>query len=117
MLLRYMADRTAPSLRAQKFPRRCPSAPACPGIKKAKDSDSIPKLLADFIHRAEEGELGRLLVAMVILHLARTQPDAGKALQEASQYYKVDTDAIVLKVKQEFSAKQKAHVATKSCEK
>jgi hypothetical protein len=83
------------------------------GIKKAKDSDSIPKLLSVYIRRADEGELGRLLVEMVILHATRTQPDGGKVLKEAAQYYKVDTDAITLKVKQEFTAKQKAQAAKK----
>ncbi len=78
------------------------------GIKKAKDSESIPKLLSAYIRKADEGELGRLLMEMVILHTARTQPDAGKMLKEAAEHYKVDTDAIALKVKQEFTAKQKA---------
>ena len=83
------------------------------GIKKAKDSDSIPKLLSAYIRKAEEGELGRLLMEMVILNAARTQPNAGNALKEAAQYYKVDTDAIALKVKQEFTAKEKAQAAKK----
>ena len=78
------------------------------GIKKAKDSDSIPKLLSAYIRKADEGELGRLLMEMVILHAARTQSDGGKVLKEAADYYKVDTDAIALKVKQEFTAKAKA---------
>ncbi len=78
------------------------------GIKKAKDSDSIPKLLSAYIRKTDEGELGRLLMEMVILHTARTQPDVGKALKEAAEHYKVDTDAIALKVKQEFTAKEKA---------
>jgi ParB family chromosome partitioning protein len=83
------------------------------GIKKAKDSDSIPKLLSTYIRKADEGELGRLLVEMIILHSARTQPDGGKVLKEAAEHYKVDTDAIALKVKQEFTAKQKAQAAKK----
>lgn len=83
------------------------------GIKKAKDSDSIPKLLSAYIRKAEEGELGRLLMEMVILHAARTQSDGGKVLKEAAEYYKVDTDAIGLKVKQDFTAKQKAQAARK----
>ncbi len=83
------------------------------GIKKAKDSDSIPKLLPAYIRKADEGELGRMLVEMVILHTARTQPDAGNALKQAAEHYKVDTDAIALKVKQEFTAKEKAHAAKK----
>lgn len=84
------------------------------GIKKAKDSDSIPKLISAYIRKADEGELGRLLVEMVILHSARTQPDAGKVLKEAAEHYKVDTDAISIKVKQEFTAKEKARIASKS---
>ena len=84
------------------------------GIKKAKDSDSIPKLLSAYIRKADEGELGRLLVEMVILHTARTQPDAGNALKQAAEHYKIDTDAIALKVKQEFTAKEKAQAAKKA---
>ncbi len=84
------------------------------GIKKAKDSDSIPKLLSVYIRKADEGELGRLLIEMVILHAARTQSDGGKVLKEAAEYYKVDTDAIALKVKHEFTAKQKAQAAKKT---
>jgi ParB family chromosome partitioning protein len=84
------------------------------GIKKAKDSDSIPKLLSAHIRKAEEGELGRLLMEIVILHAALTQQNGGKVLKEAAEHYKVDTDAIALKVKQEFAAKQKANAANKS---
>jgi ParB family chromosome partitioning protein len=36
------------------------------------------------------------------------QSDGGKVLRTAAQTYKVDTDAIALKVKQEFAAKAKA---------
>jgi ParB family chromosome partitioning protein len=46
-------------------------------------------------------------VEAVILLSARTQSDGGKVLRTASQVYKVDTDAIALKVKQEFAAKDK----------
>jgi ParB family chromosome partitioning protein len=84
------------------------------GIKKAKESDSTPKLLSAYIRKADEGELGGLLVEMVILHAARTQPDGGKVLKEAAEHYKVDTDAIAVKVKQEFHAKEKARIASKS---
>ncbi len=87
------------------------------GIKKAKDSESIPKLLSAYIRKADEGELGRMLVEMVILHTARTQPDAGNALKQAAEHYKVDTDAIALKVKQEFTAKEKAQAAKKAAPK
>jgi ParB family chromosome partitioning protein len=87
------------------------------GIKKAKDSDSIPKLVSAYIHKADEGDLGRLLMKMVILHAARTQPDAGNVLKQAAEHYKVDTDAIALKVKQEFTAKEKAQAAKKAAPK
>jgi ParB family chromosome partitioning protein len=83
------------------------------GIKKAKDGDSISKLLSAYLHKVEEGELGRLLLEMVILRNAQTQ-GSGKALQEAAALYKVDTNAISAKVKQEFAAKEKAQAAKKA---
>jgi len=82
-------------------------------LKKAKDGDSTSKLLSAYIRKAEEGELGRLLVEMVILHSAQTQ-SSGKALQEAAAVYKVDTNAIAAKVKQEFAAKEKAQATKKA---
>jgi ParB family transcriptional regulator, chromosome partitioning protein len=78
------------------------------GIKKTKDSESIAKLVRAFIRKADEGDLGRLLVEMVVLQSVRSQTDANSVLKEAAEHYKVDTDAIALKVKQEFVAKQKA---------
>jgi ParB family chromosome partitioning protein len=82
-------------------------------IRKAKDGDSIAKLLSAYLRKAEEGELGRLLVEMVILRSAQTQSSA-KALQEAATVYKVDTSAIAAKVKQEFAAREKAQAAKKT---
>jgi ParB family chromosome partitioning protein len=87
------------------------------GIKKAQASDSIGKLMGAYIHKAEEGELGRLLVETVILHSARTQSETGKALKDAAQHYKVDTDAITQKVKAEFAAKEKAQAVKKTAAK
>jgi ParB family chromosome partitioning protein len=91
------------------------------GIKKAQAADSpqnsIAKLMGAYVHKAEEGELGRLLVEIAILHSARTQPETGKALKEAAQHYKVDTDAIAQKVKAEFTAKEKAQAAKKTAAK
>ena len=78
------------------------------GIKKTKDSESIAKLVRAVIRKADEGDLGRLLVEMVILQSARSQTDAAAGLKEAAEHYKVDTDAIITKVKQEFAAKEKA---------
>ena len=78
------------------------------GIKKAQASDSIGKLMGAYIRKAEEGELGR--ISSRDRH-SPLSPDAigdGKALKDAAQHYKVDTDAITQKVKAEFAAKEKA---------
>ena len=74
----------------------------------AKDGDSVARLLTSVLRKADESELGRALVEIVILLAARSQSDGGKLLKAAAQTYKVDTDAIGLKVKQEFAAKDKA---------
>jgi ParB family chromosome partitioning protein len=78
---------------------------------RAKEGETVAKLLTAFIRKAEESAIGRLIVETVILLSARTQPDGGKVLRNAAQAYKVDTDAIALKVKQEFSTKEKARKA------
>jgi hypothetical protein len=67
--------------------------------------------------KAEESEHGQLLVETVILHSARTQTETGEALEDAGQYYKVDTDAIAETVKAEFAAKEKAQAAKKTAAK
>jgi len=75
---------------------------------KPKQSESTPKLLTAFVRKEDESALGKLIVETVILLSTRTQSDGGKVLRAAAQVYKVDTDAIALKVKQEFAAKEKA---------
>lgn len=80
---------------------------------KPKEGESIAKLLAAFIRQSDESALGRLIVEVVILLSARSQPDAGKILKAAAHTYKVDADAVALKVKQEFAAKEKARGAKK----
>jgi ParB family chromosome partitioning protein len=75
---------------------------------RPKDGESAGKLLTAFVRKADESALGKLIVETVILLSARTQSDGGKVLRAAAQVYKVDTDAIALKVKQEFAAKEKA---------
>ena len=82
------------------------------GIKKAKDNDSIAKLFAAYLRRSEESALGGLLVEITILHAA-TRQNAAQVLRDAASAYKVDVDAIGLKVKQEFAAKEKAKRLTK----
>jgi ParB family chromosome partitioning protein len=80
---------------------------------RAKDGEPIGKLLTAFTRKAEESDLGKLIVEVAILLSARTQPDGGKLLRAAAQAYKVDTDAIALKVKQEFATKEKAKTEKK----
>jgi ParB family chromosome partitioning protein len=83
------------------------------GIRKAKDSDSITKLFATFLRRAEESMLGRLAVELTIVFTA-SRGNALAMLKEAAAVYKVDTDAIAAKVRQEFAAKEKAKSAKKA---
>jgi ParB family chromosome partitioning protein len=80
---------------------------------RAKEGETTAKLLTAFLRKAEEGLIGRLIVETVILLSARTQNDGGKVLRAAAQAYKVDTDAIALKVKHEFAAKAKAKLPQK----
>jgi ParB family chromosome partitioning protein len=77
------------------------------GIRQKRDDGGIGKTLAAFVHRADEGTLSRLLVETVIL-LTASRTNAATVLRDAASAYKVDTDAITLKVKQEFAAKAKA---------
>lgn len=86
------------------------------GIKKAKDSDSIEKLFAAYLRRADEGMLGGLLVEIVILHSAARQ-NGTQVLRDAAALYKVDVDTIGRTVKQEFAAKEKAKQTKKPTEK
>lgn len=82
------------------------------GIKNSKDSDSVGKLFAAYIRRAEESALGGLLVEITIL-CAATRQNATQVLRDAATAYKVDVDAIGLKVKQEFAAKEKTKLTEK----
>ena len=82
------------------------------GIKREKDSDSIAKLFAAYLRRAEESVLGSVLVELTILLTAARQQTT-RVLNEAAALYKVDTDAIASRVKQEFAAKDRAKVSKK----
>ena len=82
------------------------------GIKREKDSDSIAKLFAAYLRRAEESVLGSVLVELTVL-LAVARQQTTQVLNEAAAYYKVDTDAIATKVKQEFALKDKTKNAKK----
>jgi len=80
---------------------------------RAKEGESATKLLTAFLRQADEGAIGKLIVEAVILLSASKQSDGGKVLRTAAQAYKVDTDAIALKIKHEFAAKEKARSAAK----
>jgi ParB family chromosome partitioning protein len=80
---------------------------------RPQDGDAIGKLMVAFARKADESALGRLIIEVIILLSSRNQPDAGKVLRNAALAYKVDTDAIAIKVKQEFAAKDKAKKAVK----
>jgi ParB family chromosome partitioning protein len=77
------------------------------GIKKSKDSDSIGKLFAAFLRRADEGTLSRAVVEAVVL-LTASRDNASHVLRDAAEFYKVDVAAITATIKQEFAAKEKA---------
>ena len=77
------------------------------GIRKDRETDMLDKLFTAFLRRADEGTLSRLLVEVSVV-LATGRSNGTNALREAATVYKVDTDAIALKVKQEFAAKAKA---------
>jgi len=86
------------------------------GIKKTKENESIAKLFAAFLRRSDESTLGRAVVEAVILLMA-SRGNASQALRDAATAYKVDTEAIAAKVKQEFAEKEKAKTAKKAAPK
>jgi ParB family chromosome partitioning protein len=77
------------------------------GIRKDRETDMLDKLFAAFLRRADEATLSRLLVEVSVV-LASGRSNGANTLRDAAMVYKVDTDAIALKVKQEFAAKAKA---------
>jgi ParB family chromosome partitioning protein len=83
------------------------------GIKRTKDSDSLGKLFAAYLRRAEKSVLSKVLVEATTLYMA-TRHNPSQVLHDAAVVYKVDTDAIALKVKQEFTAKEKTQTVKKS---
>jgi ParB family chromosome partitioning protein len=80
----------------------------------AKKEDSPAKLLNAYLRKADESALGRFIVEVVIVAASRDGSDAAKALKNAAALYKVDVDAIALKVKQEFVAKDKMRTEKKA---
>jgi ParB family chromosome partitioning protein len=77
------------------------------GIRQKRDDGGLPKTFAAFLRRADEGTLSRLLVEVSIL-LAASRGNPSSVLKDAAIAYRVDTDAIAAKVRQEFMSKEKA---------
>ena len=77
------------------------------GIRQKRNDGGISKTLAAFVRRADEGTLSRLMVEASIL-LATSRGNPATVLKDAATAYKVDTEAIAAKVKQEFAVKEKA---------
>lgn len=77
------------------------------GIRQKRDEGGIAKTLLAFLRRADEGTLSRITVEAAIL-LASSRHSGADVLKNAATLYKVDTDAIGQKVRQEFAAKAKA---------
>jgi len=86
------------------------------GVKPAKESDSIAKLFTAYLRRVEEGKLGSVVVELTII-LAAAHGNSSTILRDAAAVYKVDTDAIALKVKQEFAAKERLKKVPKAVSK
>jgi len=76
------------------------------GIRQKRDEGGITKTLLAFMRRADEGTLSRLTVEATIL-LTASRHNGTDVLKDAAALYKVDTEAIGQKVKQEFAAKAK----------
>jgi len=74
---------------------------------KAKDGESVAKLLTALVRKADENTFGKLIIEAAILLSARSQSDGSKDLRAAAIAYGIDTDAVAFKVKQEFAAKRK----------
>jgi len=77
------------------------------GIRQKRDDGGIAKTYFAYIRRADESTLGRAVIESAIL-LAASRGNASQVLSDAATAYKVDTDAIASKVKQEFAAKDRA---------
>ncbi len=77
------------------------------GIRQKRDDGGLAKTFSAFLRRADEGTLSRVLVESSIL-LAASRGNPSAVFKDAAVAYKVDTDTIAAKVRQEFTAKEKA---------
>jgi ParB family chromosome partitioning protein len=85
-------------------------------IRQKRDDGGIGKTLSAYIRRADGGTLSRLLVETSIL-LVASRSNPATVLRDAASAYKMGTDAIALKVKQEFAAKEKSKKSAQSTSK
>lgn len=83
------------------------------GIKRAKENDSIGKLFAAYLRQSEESVLGSVLVQLALV-LVASRGNGAQVLRDAATAYKVNTEAIAAKVKQEFVAREKTKTAKKA---
>lgn len=81
-------------------------------IRLKRDDGGVAKAFVAFLRRADEGALGRAVVVSIIL-LTASRGNASQILRDAATAFKVDTDAIAAKVKQEFATKVKAKATKK----
>ena len=86
------------------------------GIRQKRDDGGVARMFAALLRRSDEGTLSHLLVETAIL-LSASRTNAATALRDAANAYKVDTEAITAKVKQEFTAKERAKKATQAAQK
>ena len=66
-----------------------------------------------YLRRAEESVLGSVLVQLTLV-IAASRSNGATVLRDAATLYKVDADAIALKVKQEFATREKAKKANET---
>jgi ParB family chromosome partitioning protein len=85
-------------------------------IRQKRDDGGLSKTLAAFVRRADEVTLSRMMIeASILLAVSRGNPTT--VLKDAASAYKVDTEGIAAKVRQEFAAKEKAKEVSQSATK
>ena len=77
------------------------------GIRQKRDDGGVMKTFIALARRADEGTLSRMMVETTIL-LTAAHHNGVNVLRDAATVYKVDTEAITSKIKQEFAAKARA---------
>jgi ParB family chromosome partitioning protein len=86
-------------------------------IGKPKNGEPPAKMFMAFLQKADESQLGRMLVQSAILLSIRSDNDGMTILRDAAQAYKVDVDGISTNARKEFADKDKAKKADKAPEK